>query len=113
MLTEEGQPHKRTWMAFGPSERVWGARLLPRVREDLARIATTIARGRPLRVETLDGPEVLRANDPEFGDPKTDPATRATLERLFPGREVVQINIDALAAGGGGIHCTTQQEPVD
>ncbi|MEG0140836.1 MAG: agmatine deiminase family protein, partial [Comamonas sp.] len=29
----------------------------------------------------------------------------------FPGREIVQLNIDAIAAGGGGIHCTTQQQP--
>lgn len=48
---------------------------------------------------------------PEFGDPAADGATAATLTRLFPGRDVVQINIDGIAAGGGGIHCTTQQEP--
>jgi len=47
----------------------------------------------------------------EFGDPETDQAAKRELERLFPGRRVVQINIDAVAAGGGGIHCTTQQEP--
>ncbi|MCU1645133.1 MAG: aguA1 [Nocardia sp.] len=50
---------------------------------------------------------------PEFGDSDTDSAAKATLDRLFPGREVVRINIDAIAAGGGGIHCTTQQEPAD
>jgi len=49
---------------------------------------------------------------PEFGDSKADQAARLTLEKLFPQRKVVQINIDAIAAGGGGIHCTTQQEPV-
>ncbi|MFF2113939.1 agmatine deiminase family protein [Rhodococcus koreensis] len=48
---------------------------------------------------------------PEFGDPAADEAARQELERLFPDRRVVQINIDAIAAGGGGIHCTTQQEP--
>ena len=48
---------------------------------------------------------------PEFGDPKADGATKATLQSLFPNREVVQLNIDGIAAGGGGIHCTTQQEP--
>jgi agmatine deiminase len=48
---------------------------------------------------------------PEFGDAKADLAAKATLERLFPRREIVQIAIDALAAGGGGIHCVTQQEP--
>lgn len=31
--------------------------------------------------------------------------------RLFPEREIVQINIDGIAVGGGGIHCITQQQP--
>ena len=48
---------------------------------------------------------------PEFGDAQADRAAKTTLQRLFPNREVVQINIDGIAAGGGGIHCTTQQEP--
>ncbi|MGW4632266.1 agmatine deiminase family protein [Nocardia sp. NPDC004415] len=98
---------------------------------DILRAATD-ARGRPLRVEVLAGPSTVRErfeNDdfaagyinfyvcngaviaPEFGDPAADGATAATLTRLFPGRDVVQINIDGIAAGGGGIHCTTQQEP--
>ncbi|MFD6452615.1 MULTISPECIES: agmatine deiminase family protein [unclassified Nocardia] len=98
---------------------------------DILRSATD-AHGRALRVEVLEGPATVReqfADDdfaagyinfyvcngavvgPEFGDPATDAATKSTLERLFPGREVVQINIDGIAAGGGGIHCTTQQEP--
>ncbi|GAB2518153.1 agmatine deiminase family protein [Nocardia heshunensis] len=94
----------------------------------------TDAQGRPLQVETLEAPSDLRykgAGDdfaagyinfyvcnggvvaPEFGDPEADAAAASTLQRLFPDRHVVQINIDAIAAGGGGIHCTTQQEPVD
>ena len=48
---------------------------------------------------------------PEFGDAKSDGEARDKLKALFPGREVVQLNIDGIAAGGGGIHCTTQQEP--
>ncbi|MFE7721297.1 agmatine deiminase family protein [Nocardia rhizosphaerihabitans] len=32
---------------------------------------------------------------------------------MFPGRDVVQINIDSIAAGGGGVPCTTQHEPAD
>jgi agmatine deiminase len=48
---------------------------------------------------------------PEFGDKTADRAARQVLQGLFPDREVVQLNIDALAAGGGGIHCATQQEP--
>ncbi|SER75704.1 agmatine deiminase [Lentzea albida] len=90
----------------------------------------TDAAGRPLRVEVLEGPDAVRVRDddfaagyinfyvcngavvgPEFGDRRTDAAAKATLERLFPGRAVVQINIDGIASGGGGIHCTTQQEP--
>lgn len=49
---------------------------------------------------------------PEFGDSQADAATKKQLSRLFPGRDIVQINIDGIAAGGGGIHCTTQQEPI-
>lgn len=48
---------------------------------------------------------------PEFGDTEADEAARVVLGELFPDREVVMINIDALAAGGGGIHCATQQQP--
>ena len=49
---------------------------------------------------------------PEFGDEKSDHAAKQKLQALFPEREIVQINIDGIAAGGGGIHCTTQQEPL-
>ncbi len=48
---------------------------------------------------------------PEFGDPIADDKAKSTLRDLFPDRDIVQLNIDAIAAGGGGIHCTTQQQP--
>ena len=48
---------------------------------------------------------------PEFGDKKADADARRKLKQLFPNREIIQLNIDGIAAGGGGIHCTTQQEP--
>ncbi|CAM4369522.1 agmatine deiminase family protein [Comamonas aquatilis] len=94
--------------------------------------AATDADGRKLEIVVLEAPSRLRekfANDdfaagyinfyvcngaviaPEFGDAKTDAVAKRELQRAFPGREVVQINIDGIAAGGGGIHCTTQQEP--
>ena len=49
---------------------------------------------------------------PEFGDAKADEKARASLQKAYPGRAIIQLNIDPIAAGGGGIHCTTQQEPV-
>ena len=48
---------------------------------------------------------------PEFGDASADAAAKARMTELFRGRKIVQVNIDAIAAGGGGIHCTTQQQP--
>src|SRR5882757_4341281 len=38
-MPEEGEPHERTWMAFGASAAIWGAELLPEVRRNLATIA--------------------------------------------------------------------------
>ena len=48
---------------------------------------------------------------PEFGDPSADARALALLSTLYPDREVVQLNIDAIAAGGGGIHCVTSHQP--
>ena len=47
----------------------------------------------------------------EFGDAKADAAARATLQKLFPARQIIPLACDALAAGGGTIHRVTQQEP--
>jgi len=48
---------------------------------------------------------------PSFGDTAADRAAASALRRLFPSREVIQVDIDAIAEGGGGIHCATQQQP--
>lgn len=48
---------------------------------------------------------------PRFGDPAADEAAAAALRRLYPKRDVVQLDIDPVAAGGGGIHCATRQQP--
>ncbi len=48
---------------------------------------------------------------PSFGDRGADQAAAETLRTLYPGREIVQVDIDPIASGGGGIHCATQQQP--
>ncbi|MFE3190745.1 agmatine/peptidylarginine deiminase [Nocardia sp. NPDC059240] len=100
---------------------------------EILRGATDV-HGNTLQVEVIEGPTQVRPQyknqkdfaagyinfyvcngaviAPQFGDPDGDSAAKDTLERLFPGREVVQIDIDGIAAGGGGIHCATQQQPV-
>ncbi|MFJ3794116.1 agmatine/peptidylarginine deiminase [Kitasatospora sp. NPDC090091] len=91
----------------------------------------TDARGRRLQVIRVDGPDTVRSRDPkfvdsylnfhvvnggvitaQFGDAAKDEAARRTLAAAFPGREVVQLDVDRLMAGGGGIHCSTMQEPL-
>ncbi len=47
----------------------------------------------------------------EFGDDKADAEAKTILQQLYPGREVVSLNIDPIAEAGGGIHCATQQQP--
>ena len=49
---------------------------------------------------------------PEFGDPVADRKALDLLSQLYPDRKVVQLNIDAIAAGGGGIHCVTNHQPL-
>ena len=94
--------------------------------------AATDAQGKPLDVVVLEGPLTIRdeyANDDfaagyigfyvcngavlvqEFGDAQADTAARQALQRVFPDREIVQLNVDGIAAGGGTIHCATQQQP--
>ena len=98
---------------------------------DILRSATD-ANGQKLEVIVLEGPQIIRPGypkddfaagyinfyvingaviAPEFGDSNADSRAQEVLAELFPNRDIVQINIDAIAAGGGGIHCTTQQEP--
>ena len=88
------------------------------------------AAGRALQVVTVEQPEPrLRrgvrlpqsyvnfyvANGgvvmPAFGCPQDSDAVKMVAE-LFPGREIVQVPVDPIIVGGGGIHCITQQQPV-
>lgn len=40
-----------------------------------------------------------------------DEAFHAIIQAQYPTRRVVQVNVDALTVGGGGMHCITQQIP--
>lgn len=41
----------------------------------------------------------------------TDADARAAVAAAFPGREVVQLVLEAPTLGGGSIHCITQHQP--
>ncbi|MEU0937311.1 agmatine deiminase family protein [Embleya sp. NPDC005971] len=92
--------------------------------------AATDARGRRLTVTTVEGPDEPRSTErdfvdsylnfhvvngavitAQFGDRPKDEAARTTLATAFPGRSIVQLDVDRLMAGGGGIHCSTMQQP--
>ncbi|MEU9116246.1 agmatine deiminase family protein [Streptomyces sp. NPDC048483] len=93
--------------------------------------AATDARGRRLQVIRVDGPGTVRSRSStfvdsylnfhlvnggvitaQFGDARADTAARRALAEAFPGRAVVQLDVDRLMAGGGGIHCSTMHQPI-
>lgn len=98
---------------------------------DILRTATD-AQGRKLEVVVLESPRMVRPQfdgkdfaagyinfyvcngaviAPQFGDKQADLAAKNSLQTLFPRHTIELLNIDGIAAGGGGIHCATQQEP--
>lgn len=92
--------------------------------------AATDARGRRLEVVEVPAPTVLRDEDGQwadysyinhyvcnggvvlcaFDDPR-DELAAGVFRRLYPGRTVTLVDARAIFAGGGGIHCITQQQP--
>ncbi|WP_405699379.1 agmatine deiminase family protein [Streptomyces sp. NBC_01383] len=92
----------------------------------------TDARGRHLEIIDLPQPDLDKitgegddfvstyanfyvANDsvfmPRFGDKKADDRARGILREHFPKRDIVPVRIDTIASGGGGIHCSTHDQP--
>ncbi len=47
-------------------------------------------------------PEIMRQKDEQ---------AKRIIEKAFPGRKVIALNVEVLNATGGGIHCATQQQP--
>lgn len=41
-----------------------------------------------------------------------DAKALATIQAAYPDRKVVMVQVNAIAAGGGAIHCITQEQPV-
>lgn len=89
----------------------------------------TDVKGRPLEVVEVPAPTVLKddegwvdysyinhylCNDGvvlcSFDDPN-DEVAAGIFRRLFPGRAVQLVDARTIFAGGGGIHCITQQQP--
>ncbi len=92
--------------------------------------AATDAKGRNLNIVTLSAPSTTRSTAADFaagyigfyacngaiiaqqfGDAAADLAAKTKLQTAFPTRVIEQLNVDNIAAGGGSIHCTTQQQP--
>lgn len=48
---------------------------------------------------------------PSYNDPN-DAVAKGILEKIYPGRTVIAIDVRNLYANGGMIHCVTQQQPV-
>lgn len=93
--------------------------------------STTDAKGRALTVHTVSQPAAMYvagerltlsyinfylANKgivmPAFGDTASDKAAYELFLKLFPNHTITQIDALDVFAGGGGIHCITQQQPL-
>jgi len=46
-----------------------------------------------------------------FGDQQRDRAAKKALRHAFPGRDIILLDINHIAEGGGGVHCLTQPMP--
>ncbi|MEM7000028.1 MAG: agmatine deiminase family protein [Pseudomonadota bacterium] len=112
---------------FAGDDTLWGD-VLRESREILTR--ETDARGRPFTLVDIPGAlapsntsEALFTSyanyyvangavfTPRFGDLRADNLAQKRLAELFPGRQVVPLDIDRIYENGGGIHCVTQQQP--
>lgn len=92
---------------------------------------TTDARGRALEIFTVEQPSAVYMQDrrltlsyinfylanqgiimPAFGQAEYDEKAYKLFTQLFPQHKIIQIESLDIFAGGGGIHCITQQQPL-
>jgi agmatine deiminase len=92
--------------------------------------AATDATGRKLDLVILPEPWDIRVDSPDFvasyvnyyvcngaviaaqfGDRAADAEAARILADLYPGREIVMLNVDPVGEVGGGIHCATHEQP--
>ena len=91
----------------------------------------TDAAGKPMNVVELISPPVSRHSDgsrrmlsyanfyvanggvivPQYGFPDADARAMKTIADVFPDHKVIGVMTNAIADGGGNIHCITQQQP--
>lgn len=89
------------------------------------------ARGQKLELKVIPDPQETRVESDDFvasyvnyyvcngavvaarfGDAETDTIATEMLAELYPGREIVTLDVDPVGEVGGGIHCATQQQPL-
>ncbi|MCX5215138.1 agmatine deiminase family protein [Kitasatospora sp. NBC_00240] len=113
----------------GAPEDVW-SRSAAQAKEVLR--DATDASGKPLQVIELPQPDPDRITGrgdafvssyinfyvanrslflPRFGDAAADDRAQKILREHFPDRDIVPLKIDNIASGGGGIHCSTHDQP--
>lgn len=90
----------------------------------------TDAEGRNLELVVIPEPYDIRSDNPEFvssyvnyyvcngaviaaefGDKDADAEAADILANLYPDREIIMLNVDAVGEVGGGIHCATHEQP--
>ena len=62
-------------------------------------------------IETDGDGTVLATESSLVGDSAADATARRIVGEQFPDRDIVALGIDHIAAGGGGIHCSTHDQP--
>lgn len=91
---------------------------------------TTDARGRKFSIVMMDAPANAQSTSNSllrsyvnylvlpkavisvaFGDDVADAKAKENFQAMYPGRTVEMLRLDSIYAGGGGIHCVTQQQP--